>query len=82
MSPPKIVGELGPGDSIVIGLAALLSGTEMYYGMDVVEHASLQQHIKMLDELVNLEEERTFRTNRNSSTLGRISTHINFRLNY
>ncbi|MCK4828082.1 methyltransferase domain-containing protein [bacterium] len=54
MSPPKIVGELGPGDSIGIGLAALLSGAEMYYGMDVVEHASLQQNIKILDELVDL----------------------------
>lgn len=33
MSPPKIVGELGTGDSIGIGLAALLSGAEMYYGI-------------------------------------------------
>lgn len=51
---PKIVGELGPGDSIGIGLAALLSGAEMYYGMDVVRHASLRQNIKILDELVDL----------------------------
>jgi SAM-dependent methyltransferase len=53
-TPPKIVGELGPGDSVGIGLAALLSGTEMYYGMDVVRHASLRQNIKILDELVDL----------------------------
>lgn len=54
LSPPKVVGELGPGDSIGIGLAALLSGAEMYYGIDVVQHASSQQNIKILDELVDL----------------------------
>jgi len=51
---PKIVGELGPGDSIGIGLAALLSGADMYYGMDVVRHAFLRKNIKLLDELVDL----------------------------
>jgi len=54
VSTPKIIGELGPGASIGTGLAALLSGAEMYYGMDVVEHASLQQNTKILDELVDL----------------------------
>jgi Methyltransferase domain. len=53
-TPPKIVGELGPGDSVGIGMTALLSGAEMYYGMDVVRHASLRQNIKILDELVDL----------------------------
>lgn len=53
-SPPQVIGELGPGDSIGIGLAALLSGAEMYYGIDVVEHASSQQNIRILDELVDL----------------------------
>ena len=51
---PRIVGELGPGDSVGIGLAALLSGSEMYYGMDVVRHASLRENIKILDELAGL----------------------------
>lgn len=32
----------------------MLSGAEIYYGMDVVEHTSLQQNIKMLDELVDI----------------------------
>ena len=32
----------------------MLSGAEMYYGMDMVEHASLQQNITILDELVDL----------------------------
>jgi len=55
---PEVVGELGPGDSVGIGLAALLSGTEHYYGMDVVAHASMQKHVAMLSELVELFERR------------------------
>lgn len=51
---PRVVGELGPGDSIGIGLAALLSGTEKYYGMDVLAHASLRQHLPMVDQMVEL----------------------------
>lgn len=51
---PNRVGELGPGDSIGIGLAALLSGAERYCGMDVVAHASLRQHVSMLREMVEL----------------------------
>ena len=53
-APPKTVGELGPGDSVGIGLAALLSGAEMYYGMDVVQHASLPESATLLDELAAL----------------------------
>ena len=33
---PKTVAELGPGDSIGIGLAALISGADEYYAFDVV----------------------------------------------
>lgn len=53
-TPHVVVGELGPGDSIGIGLAALLSGVSKYYGMDVVRHASLQSNNKILDELLTL----------------------------
>jgi len=53
-SPNMVVGELGPGDSIGIGLAALLSGASRYYGMDVVKHASLHSNIRILHDLVTL----------------------------
>ena len=57
-SPKLVVGELGPGDSIGIGLAALLSGATRYYGMDVVRHASLNTNIRVLDDLVTMFKDR------------------------
>jgi len=51
---PGIVAELGPGDSIGIGLAALLSGSEKYYALDVVGHASLERNLKTFTDLVSL----------------------------
>jgi len=48
------VAELGPGDSLGIGLAALLSGAEHYTGLDVVPYASATVNERILDELVEL----------------------------
>src|SRR5262245_22309033 len=53
-SDPKTVAELGPGDSLGVGLAALLSGAERYYALDVVEHANAAHNIVVLDALVEL----------------------------
>lgn len=51
---PAIVAELGPGDSIGIGLAALLTGAEKYYALDVVEHADIGGNLAVFDGLVAL----------------------------
>jgi len=51
---PKVIAELGPGNSIGVGLAALISGAEKYYALDVVEYASTQGNLKVFDELVTL----------------------------
>lgn len=51
---PKVVAELGPGDSIGIGLAALISGCAEYYALDIVEHADVRRNVKIFDELVAL----------------------------
>lgn len=51
---PKIIAELGPGDSIGIGLAALISGAEKYYAFDIVDYATVQKNIEIYDELVSL----------------------------
>lgn len=56
---PRVVAELGPGDSLGIGLAALLSGAEAYWAFDVLEHADLSRNIAILDELVTLFRDRT-----------------------
>lgn len=49
-----VVAELGPGDSIGIGLAALMSGAERYFAFDVVQYTSLERNLQVFDELVEL----------------------------
>jgi hypothetical protein len=56
--PPLSVAELGPGDTLGIGLAALLSGAERYHAFDVVEHAQVKRNLAVLDELCALFRER------------------------
>src|SRR5262249_19535264 len=48
------VAELGPGDSIGVGLAALLSGATQYVGLDLVPFAVKTDARKIFDELVQL----------------------------
>ncbi len=51
---PKIVAELGPGDSLGIGLSALISGADKYYGLDVIEFANKASNMELFDDLVKL----------------------------
>ncbi|MGE0470220.1 MAG: methyltransferase domain-containing protein [Nitrospira sp.] len=51
---PRTVVELGPGDSMGIGLMALLTGAERYYSLDAVRHASIETNLLVFDELVQL----------------------------
>ena len=51
---PAVVAELGPGDSLGVGLAALLSGSEKYYAFDVVRYARNDRDLAIFDELVAL----------------------------
>lgn len=51
---PYAVAELGPGDSLGIGLAALLSGAEQYYALDVNHYASVDRNLRVFDELVSM----------------------------
>lgn len=56
---PKIVAELGPGESLGVGLAALISGSDKYFAFDVVEHANAERNLEIFDELVTLFKNRT-----------------------
>ena len=51
---PEVVAELGPGDSLGVGLAALLSGSDRYYAFDVIRHASNARNLEIFRELVPL----------------------------
>jgi hypothetical protein len=51
---PETVAELGPGDSLGIGLAAVLSGSDRYYAFDVIKYAHPQRNLVIFDELVEL----------------------------
>ena len=53
------VAELGPGDSIGIGLAALLTTTDEYVALDVKAHANPRRNLELFDELVTLFRERS-----------------------
>ena len=50
--------ELGPGDSLGIGLAALLSGVERYIALDVIQYASDAQNLRIFEELIALFKDR------------------------
>lgn len=55
LSPyPKVVAEIGPGDSPGIGYAALISGCDKYYAFDVVAHANAERNLNIFDALVSL----------------------------
>ena len=56
--PPRVVAELGPGDSLGIGIAALISGCESCRAFDVVRYANPEDNLKIFDELVPLFEKR------------------------
>jgi hypothetical protein len=56
---PKIIAELGPGNSLGVGLAALISGCEQYFAFDVVEYANPERNLKIFDELIMLFKNKT-----------------------
>ena len=53
-SAVESVAELGPGDTLGLGIAALLCGADRFYGLDVVAHTNPPQNLKVLDELSEL----------------------------
>jgi hypothetical protein len=55
---PERVAELGPGDSLGLGLCALLCGAQRYQALDVVPFAAMATNLAILPELVALFRQR------------------------
>lgn len=51
---PTVVAEVGPGNSLGIGLAALLSGATKYYAFDIVKFSNIRKNLEVFYELVDL----------------------------
>jgi len=58
-SVPNIIAELGPGDSLGVGISALVSGAEKYFALDVIEHCSLKVNLQIFEDIVALFQQRT-----------------------
>jgi hypothetical protein len=51
---PKVIAEIGPGDSLGTGVGAMISGVEIYYAFDVVQYANTVRNVQIFEELVDL----------------------------
>lgn len=51
---PHTIAEIGPGESLGTGIAALISGTDQYYAFDSVRLADPGANRKMLEDLIEL----------------------------
>ena len=51
---PETIAELGPGESLGVGLCALLSGSSHYVGLDVIAHSNPARNQQVLNDLVPL----------------------------
>lgn len=60
-SIPNTIAELGPGDSLGMGLAAMLCGANKYYALDVKKYSHIETNLKIFDELVALFKSRAKR---------------------
>ncbi len=56
---PSSLGEIGPGGSLGVGLAALLSGSDHYYALDVMKYSNPEKNLEMLNDLVDLFRSKT-----------------------
>lgn len=51
---PRVIAELGPGDSLGLGIAALLSGMGRYVALDVLAHTNIEANVEILSVLADL----------------------------
>jgi SAM-dependent methyltransferase len=53
-SIPRKMAELGPGDSLGLGISALISGAEQYFALDIVRYSNAEKNLRIFDELITL----------------------------
>jgi hypothetical protein len=51
---PHTLAELGPGDSLGIGLSAMLCGVDKYVALDVIEYSNNPRNLEIFDKLVEM----------------------------
>lgn len=51
---PVSMGELGPGDSLGVGLMAMLCGVSHYRALDIIAHANVDRNLEVFEQLVKL----------------------------
>ncbi len=56
--PPPVIAEIGPGDSLGIGIAGLISGSEAYHAFDVVRFANEARNLSIFEEMIDLFQRR------------------------
>jgi hypothetical protein len=61
---PRTVADFGPGESMGVGLAALLSGAEQCFGLDVLPFSNPEQNLRTLEGLVRLFRDRAPRSDK------------------
>lgn len=61
---PRVVAEVGPGGSLGVGLAALLSGADHYCALDVEKHWDRDRNLAVFEELTALFRRRAPRPSR------------------
>jgi len=49
---PKVVVEIGSGNSLGVGLAALISGSDKFYALERTQFWNIETNIRVFDELV------------------------------
>lgn len=61
---PKVIVEIGPGNSLGAGLSALISGSQTYFALEKTQFWNIENNIKIFDELVVF-----FKTNKKSKSI-------------
>jgi|UniRef100_A0A7V6A327 SAM-dependent methyltransferase len=53
-STPEVVAEIGPGNSLGVGLCALLTGSRVYYAFDIQAYSNTARNLQIFSEIIGL----------------------------